>query len=121
MGVQFLLLLGLGSHSRQTSDEGDLISDVSFAHPSDLSLANHVHDFVSLQRSPCRLKGKEAHPRLDEPFDEAMILLDQVLQVFDLPQFDRFGKHPLALSSAIALGEAAFFSTFITPGANVGG
>ena len=79
MGVQFLLWLGLGSYSKQAGDEGNLISDVSFAHPSDLSLANHVHDPVSLERSPCRLKGKEAHPRLDEPFDEAMILLDQVI------------------------------------------
>ena len=70
-------------HSKQAGDEGDLISDVSFAHTSDLSLANHVHRLVSLERSPCRLKGKEAHPRLDEPFDEAMILLDQVIQVFD--------------------------------------
>ena len=37
-------------------------------------------------------KGKEAHPRLDHPFDEAMVLLDQVLEVFDLPQFDLLGK-----------------------------
>jgi len=59
-----------------------------------------------LERSAYCLKGKEAHSRLDEPFDEAMILFDQVIQVFDLPQFDRFGKHstPLALSSEIALG-----------------
>ena len=94
MGVQFLLLLGLGSHSKQAGDEGDLISDVSFAHPSDLSLANHVHDFVSLQRSPCRLKGKEAHPRLDEPFDEAVILLDQVVEIFTLPQFTSIWQDP---------------------------
>ena len=47
MGVQFLLLLGLGSHSKQAGNEGDLISDVSFAHTSDLSLTNHVQDLVS--------------------------------------------------------------------------
>lgn len=72
-------LLSLCRHSKQTGDEGDLPGDVSFAHPSDLSLANHVHDLISLKRSPCRFKGKEVHPRLDQPFDEAMILFDNVV------------------------------------------
>ena len=47
MGVQFLLLLGLGRPSKQAGDEGPLLSDVSFAHPCDLSLAKHVHDLVA--------------------------------------------------------------------------
>ncbi len=85
-------LLSLSRHSKQAGDEGDLPSDVSFAYPSDLSLANHVHDLVSLQRSSCCFKRKEAHPGLDKPFDEAMVLLDQVIQVFDLPQFDTLRK-----------------------------
>jgi len=29
-------------------------------------------------RSPYRFHGKEAHSRLDQPFDKAMILFDQV-------------------------------------------
>ena len=102
MGVQFLLLLDLGRHSKQAGDEGDLPADVSFAYPSHLSLANHVHHLVSLERSPCCLEGKEAHPWLDQPFDEPMILLDQVVQVFDLPQFDRLGKD----SSGFELGKS---------------
>ena len=44
-------------------------------------------------RTQCRLNRKEAQPRLDQSFDEAMILLDQVIEVFDLPHFDRLGKH----------------------------
>ncbi len=51
MGVQLLLLLGLGCHSKQAGDEGDLPADVSFAHPSDLSLAHYVYGFISLQGS----------------------------------------------------------------------
>ena len=85
-------LLSLGRHSKQAGDEGDLPSDVSLVHPSDLSLANHVHHFVPLQRSPCCLKGKEAHPRLGQSFDEAVVLLDQVIEILDLPEFDRLGK-----------------------------
>ena len=73
-------------------DEGNLPSDISFAHPASLSLAKHVHDLIPLKRSSCCFHGKEAHPRLDEPFDEAMVLLDQVIEVFDLPQFNTLRK-----------------------------
>ncbi len=38
MGMQPLFLLGLGGHSKEAGDEGDLPAAVSFAHPSDLSL-----------------------------------------------------------------------------------
>jgi hypothetical protein len=30
---------------------------------------------------------KEAHPRLDHPFEKAMVLLHQVIEIFDLSQF----------------------------------
>jgi hypothetical protein len=40
-----------------------------------------------LQGSPRGLERKEAHPWLDEPFHEAMVLLDQVVEVLTLPQF----------------------------------
>ncbi len=82
-GRAALFLLHLGGHCKQAGDEGDLPGDVSFAHTSDLSLANYVHDLIPLERSPCRFKGKEAQPWLDEPFDKAVVLLDQVFQVFD--------------------------------------
>ena len=102
--MKFPFLLSLGRHSKQAGDEGDLPLDVSFAHPSDLPLANHVHDLISLKRSPCRFKGKEAHPWLDQPFDKAMVLLDEVIQVFDLPQLDRFGKHASGFQVCHGLG-----------------
>ncbi len=46
-----------------------------------LYMPNHVHGFVPLERSPRVLEGKIAHPRLDQPFDKAMILPHQVIQV----------------------------------------
>jgi hypothetical protein len=98
-------LLRLGSHSKEAGDEGDLSGDVSFAHSSDLSLANHVHDLVSLERSLCRFNGKEAHPRLDHPFDEAVVLLDQVIEVFDADVSSTCsGSIPAAVRKASALG-----------------
>src|SRR5437773_8010643 len=73
MGMKLPFLLSLGRHSKQAGDERHLPLDGSFAHPSDLSLANHVHDLIPLERSPCRFNGKEAHPWLDQPFDKAMV------------------------------------------------
>ncbi len=70
-----LFLLGLGGHSKEAGNEGDLPVGVSFAHCADLSLPDHVHDLVSLERSPCCLEGKEAHPGLDQPFEKAVVLL----------------------------------------------
>lgn len=47
---------------------------------------------VSLERSSCRFNRKETHPWLDQPFDEVVVLLDLVIQLFDLPEFDLLGK-----------------------------
>ena len=60
LGKRSLFLLGLGRHSEQVGDEGDLPSDFACGHPEHLAFANHVHRFVALERSPSRLKGKEA-------------------------------------------------------------
>jgi hypothetical protein len=73
------LLFSLGRHSKEAGDEGDLSCDVPFFHTVNLSLANHVHHLVALQGSPRCLEGKEAHPWLDTPFDEAVILLDEII------------------------------------------
>ncbi len=83
--MRVLLRFPLSSSSKEAGDEGDLSGDVSLAHPSDLFFAKHVHHLVSRPRSPCGLKRKEAEPRFDQPLEKAMVLLDQVVEVFDLP------------------------------------
>jgi hypothetical protein len=93
--MQPLFLLGLGCLSKQAGDEGNLPADVFFVYTSDLSLANHVHGLVPLERSTCRFNGKEAQPRFDQPLDEAVVLLDNVVEVFDWPQFARFWNSAL--------------------------
>ncbi len=67
--MQPLFVVGLGAHSQAAGDEGDLPSAISFAHTFALSFANQVHDLIPLKRSPCCGPGKEAQPRLDQPFD----------------------------------------------------
>ena len=72
-------LFSLGSHSKQAGDECRLTWVVSFVYPLRLPFPDHVHHFVALQGSPRRLHRKKAHPRLDQPFDEAVVLLHQVI------------------------------------------
>ena len=72
-------LLSLGGHSKEAGGTGDLSQDVSFFHATHLSFPDHVHHLVALQGSPRALERKEAHPWLDAPFDEAVILLDEII------------------------------------------
>jgi len=67
----------------EESDEADLFSDVALCQPSNLSLADHMHCFISLDRSLRTREGAEAEARLDPPFDRTVILLDNVVEVSD--------------------------------------
>jgi hypothetical protein len=92
MGVKSRYLFSLGSHSKQAGDKRYLSQDVSFFHVTHLTFPEHVHRFISLQSSPRTLHRKEAHCGLDQSFDKAMVLLDQVVEILDLPQFHTFSK-----------------------------
>ena len=63
-----------GDQSEQASDERDLSSDIPFFYPIHLFLAQHMHTLISLEHVPSRLKRKEAHSWLDQPFDKAVVL-----------------------------------------------
>jgi hypothetical protein len=60
----------------------------------------------------CSLRGlhrKEAHPRLDQPFDKAVVLLHQAIEVFDLPEFDTLGKYSGGFQVCNGLGIGRVF------------
>src|SRR5947209_1980265 len=78
MDVMFLL----GGHSKEAGDTGDLSQDVSFFIATHLPFPDHVHHLVALHGSSRRLQRKETHPGLDKPFDEAVILLDEMNQAW---------------------------------------
>ncbi len=101
--------MSLGCHSKQAGDEDNLILDGSLPHPSDLSLPDHVHDLVPLERSPGRLHGKEAHPGLEEPKDFAVVWFNQVLQGFDLSEFDLLGEDSSGFQLANGFGRGGIF------------
>ena len=81
-------------HSEQLGDQHNLLSHVTFAHPSQLPLSYHVHDIKTLSGSPCGLEGEETHARPGQALDTTMVLFDQVVEICDLPQFDCFWKDP---------------------------
>lgn len=87
MDVQLPFLLRLGCHSKQARDERNLACDVPFVSPLHLPFPHEVHHLIALKRPPRRLQGKEAHARFDEPFDEAVILLYDGVEVLHSPQF----------------------------------
>ena len=62
-----------------------------------LALSDHVRRFIAIQGSPRGLERKEAHPELNEPFNEAVNLLDKVVKVFALSQRIGFVEDPFFL------------------------
>jgi hypothetical protein len=89
-----MCLFSLDSHFKQACDKCRLFQASSFFYAMYSTFPEHVHHFVSLQSSPRGLERKEAHPELNEPFHEAMILLNKFIEVFTLSEF-ALGWHNL--------------------------
>jgi hypothetical protein len=122
MDVSLTSWLSLDGHSNQAGDVCHLPQEVPFFHATHLPFPHHVPELISLQGPPRALEGKEAHPRLDHPFDEAVVLLNQVSEGLDqVSRSTCSASIPAALSEASAEGVAAFFSTWITRGADMVG
>src|SRR5262245_33307569 len=64
---------------------------------------------MSLQCSPGRFERKETHAWLDETFDEPMVLFDQVVEIFALSKFTRYGKNPCCLQFLESFGISCIF------------
>jgi hypothetical protein len=80
-------LVLLGNHSKQPDEQGNLASHISFGNALELSFPDHVHGLESLQRSPSCLEGEEAYSGFRQAFDEAVVLLDEVIEILDWSQF----------------------------------
>jgi hypothetical protein len=103
------ILLSLGSHSKQGSDEYHLTPGISFLHTVYVPFSHHIDHFVSLQRSPCRFKREEAKPWFDQPHEEAMFLLNTVVEILDLPSFTALGHSSLGFQFVQSLGIGGVF------------
>jgi len=59
--------------------------------------------------SPRSLERKEAHPKLYKPFQEAVILFDEVVEIFALSQFTRLWHDPFRFQLASKLWDRPRF------------
>ena len=67
----------------QLVDELILLTNIIAADPPRLPLPDHVHRFVSLNRSPGRLELAKVLLGLHSSFDGSMILLQDIVQILD--------------------------------------
>jgi hypothetical protein len=62
-------------------DELALGYGIGFTDPPDLTFADRMHRFVTLNRSPGAVRRAEAEARRDPLLDKTMVLLDDVVQI----------------------------------------
>jgi tetratricopeptide (TPR) repeat protein len=77
----------LSDHLEEAGNEFRLSFHVVPFDPRYLPLSDHRHCLKSRHCSSRRLETAEAKPWPGQPFDASMILLDDVIEVFDLTQF----------------------------------
>jgi hypothetical protein len=71
-----------------------------------LAFLDHVHEFDTLQCCFGRPKGFETEHRPYNPFDRSMILLDQIVQVFDLSYLDLIAGFLLECFDGCGIGRS---------------
>ena len=70
----------------QVGDDDGLAPDIMTVNLSNLSLPHHRHRFETRQSSPRGMETAEAEPRPGKALDTPVVLLDDVVEVFALPQ-----------------------------------
>ena len=70
----------------QVGDDDGLAPDIMTVNLSKLSLPHHRHGFETRQSSPRGMETAEAEPRPHKALDTPVVLLDDVVEVFALPQ-----------------------------------
>jgi hypothetical protein len=73
----------LGGHIEEFVDEPILTLDVMPAQPPHLTLPNYVHRLIALNRSSRSLEFTKPLLGVHSPFNRAMVLLDDVVQILD--------------------------------------
>ena len=88
-----------GGHLEELFDQPDLRPKVIAPDIPNLSFPDHIHRLISLDRSPGCVEFSETLLGVDPAFDEAMILLDDIVQVLDGSMPTTAAKRPFLLYS----------------------
>src|SRR3954463_433491 len=86
-----------GRDPEQARHEGSLSVHVAPANVPNLPLSDHRHSLVTGQRSSRGWQATEAETRPDQALDAPMVLLNDVVEVFDLAQPGEAPQLTLAL------------------------
>ena len=81
----------LGGNLEEALHESYLSANVAFSDSFNLALPYHVRDLISADGPPRRLETEESESGIDSPFDEPMVLLDYVIEVFALSELRGHG------------------------------
>jgi len=87
----------LGGHFEEFVDEPILTLDVTPAQPPYLALPDYVHRLIALNRSSRSLEFAEPLLSVHSPFDRAMVLLDDVVQILDRSVAAPAAEYPFLL------------------------
>jgi hypothetical protein len=74
----------LPNNSEDFVKERDLSYDIAFLDTLNLSFTDHIHCLNASDGASSGIEGLKAHPRFSESLDEAMILLDDIIQILEL-------------------------------------
>jgi hypothetical protein len=71
-----------GGNLEEIGHESNLSANAALPDSFNLSLPDHVHDLLPADGPPCRIETQEAESWVDASFDEPMVLLDDVIEIF---------------------------------------
>lgn len=80
-----------GSNLEEIGHESHLSANVAFPDSFNLSLPDHVRDLIPTDGPPRRLETEEAESGTDTPFDESVVLFDNIIEVFALSELRGHG------------------------------
>jgi len=106
----------LRGYSEDRVDELALTYRIALTNPADLAFADCMHRLVTLDRTPRPLRRAETQARRDPLLDEAMILLDNVVQIRRGSATTAAAEFPALFQVVTALAYAGWPSTLITRG-----
>src|SRR3954453_20482745 len=89
----------LGGQPEQPFYKADLRPNIIAPHPSNLPLSDHVHRLITLNCSLGCVEFPEALLGVDPAFYCTMVLLDNVVQVWDGSMAASAAKHPFFVNS----------------------
>jgi hypothetical protein len=75
----------LCNYTEDFVDERDLSHDIPLFDTFDLTFADHIHRFIASDCSSSSIERAKSQPRIGQSLDKPVVLLDAVVQIFNLP------------------------------------